>query len=118
MVTVAISTLNMAQPLNDGTWSKAGSFQASTWQVQLFVVMPALIAAALLSTVAWAWARHFQLEAGRGLWPTVLKGGLAYGGVWLTGAHGRLRHRRPSDGGMQKRAGRSAAEPPTRSWSW
>jgi hypothetical protein len=86
IVTVAISTLNMAQPLADGTWSKAGSFQASTWQVQLFVVMPALLAAALLSTAAWAWARHFQLEAGHGLWPTVLKGGLAYGAVWLTGA--------------------------------
>ena len=40
VVTVTISTLNMAQPLKDGTWSKTGSFQAATWQVQLFVVTP------------------------------------------------------------------------------
>ena len=88
MVTVAISTLNMAQPLKDGTWSKAGSFQASTWQVQLFVVTPALVAAGLLATVAWAWARHGRLEVDHGLWPTVMLGGLAYGGVWLAGALG------------------------------
>ena len=88
MVTVAISTLNMAQPLKDGTWSKAGSFQASTWQVQLFVVTPALVAAGLLATVAWAWARHGGLETDRGLWPTVMLGGLAYGGVWIAGALG------------------------------
>ena len=78
----------MAQPLEDGTWSKAGSLQASTWQVQLFVVTPALMAAGLLATVAWAWARHGWLETDRSLWPTVMLGGAAYGVVWVAGALG------------------------------
>ena len=85
-LTVAISTLNMARPLKDGTWSKAGAFQASTWQVQVLVVVPALVAAALLSTVAWAWSRHEWLESGTYLFAVVWRGGIAYGVIWLVGA--------------------------------
>jgi hypothetical protein len=85
-VTVAVSTLNMARPLKDGTWSKTGGFQASPWQVHVLVVTPALIAAGLISTVAWAWARHGWLASNSHLWSVVVMGGIAYGAIWLLGA--------------------------------
>jgi hypothetical protein len=85
-VTVAVSTLNMARPLKDGTWSKAGCFQASTWQVHALVVTPALIAAGLIGTVAWAWARHGWLAGSTHLWSVVVRGAVAYGALWFLGA--------------------------------
>ncbi len=87
-LTVAISTLNMARPLKDGTWSKAGAFQASTWQVEVLVVVPALVAAWLLSTVAWAWARHEWLHSRTYLFDVVIRGAIAYGVIWMVGAVG------------------------------
>jgi len=84
-LTVAVSTLNMARPLKDGTWSKAGVWQAPTWQVDLLVVAPMLLAAWLISTVAWAWARHEWLRADTYLFPVVGTGALAFGAIWLVG---------------------------------
>ena len=85
-LTVGVSTLNMARPLKDGTWSKAGAFQASTWQVQMLVVVPALLAAWLISTAAWAWARHEWLQSDTYLFDVVWRAAVAYGVVWLVGA--------------------------------
>ncbi|MGE3177372.1 MAG: patatin-like phospholipase family protein, partial [Vicinamibacterales bacterium] len=85
---VGVSTLNMARPLKDGTWAKQGSLQASPWKVQALVILPSLAAAWLLSTVAWAWARHEWLESQTYLLDVVLRGGLAFGAIWLVGAVG------------------------------
>jgi hypothetical protein len=84
-LTVAVSTLNMARPLKDGTWSKAGVWQAPTWQVHLLVVAPMLVAAWLISTVAWAWARHEWLQADTYLFRVVGTGAIAFGAIWLVG---------------------------------
>ncbi|MGE3509517.1 MAG: patatin-like phospholipase family protein [Vicinamibacterales bacterium] len=85
-VTVGVSTLNMARPLRDGTWSKAGALQAPTWQVQLLVVLPALAAAGLISTVAWTWARNEWLRSSTYLLDVVWRSALAFGAIWLVGA--------------------------------
>ena len=82
---VVVSTLNMARPLKDGTWSKAGALQAPTWQVQLLVVAPMLVAAWLISTVTWAWARHEWLLADAYLFRVVGVGAIGFGLVWLVG---------------------------------
>jgi hypothetical protein len=84
-MSVAVSTLNLARPLKDGTWSRAGRFRAVTWQVELLVVFPTLLAVGCISTVAWAWAAHHLLEKGTQLWSTVIAGGIAHGLVWLVG---------------------------------
>ncbi len=94
-ITVTVSTLNMSQPLKDGTWNRPVGVQASTWKVLAFVVLPALLAAGLLSPLAWTWAKRGAFATGQ-LLPLALAGGVFYASIWLAGAvagygAGRLR---------------------------
>lgn len=84
--TVTISTMNMSQPLKDGTWDKPVGTQAPTWKVLLLVVLPALLAVGVLSPLVWTWAVRGDFDGERRVLNFSLIGGLFYSIVWFSGA--------------------------------
>lgn len=85
--TMSISTLNMSQPLRDGSWNRPMGTQPPTWLVLVFVVLPALAGVGLISPLAWTMAVRDQLAPQHMLWVS-LGGGAWYAFVWIAGGVG------------------------------
>lgn len=86
-ITMSVSTLNMSQPLKDGSWNRPVGTQAPTWLVLAFVVLPALAGIGLISPLAWTMAVQGQFAPEYILWVS-LGGGAWYALVWFVGAVG------------------------------
>lgn len=84
-MSMSVSTLNMSQPLKDGSWNRPVGTQAPTWLVLAFVILPALAGVGLISPLAWTWAVQGQFAPGQML-RLSLVGGAWYALVWLIGA--------------------------------
>ena len=82
---VAASTANMARPLRQGGWTPSGASQASPAGVYGLVIVPALVATWLVSTLMWSWARAGYFQSGADLFDAAWKGALGYAAVWTAG---------------------------------
>jgi uncharacterized membrane protein (DUF485 family) len=80
VVAFATSASNMARPLADGTWETDARDWTPRWRVQAQVVLPILVAMAILAAVV----DQMPAGAGFGPWPIVAAGS-AYALVWATG---------------------------------
>jgi hypothetical protein len=85
-VAFATSAYNMARPIKDGTWRTDRAGWTSTTHVQVLVVLPILVAMAILGAVIHA----VPADALTSGYARLVVPGVAYGGIWglaLAAAH-------------------------------
>ena len=114
-VALATSCSSMARPLKDGTWLTDQRGWTSRTQVQVLVVLPILVAMAILGAVL-----RGAPEVVHGSWRSrILAPALAYAGVWalaLAAAHVYKTFGGGLGGALAASAGQTPAKPVANNW--